>query len=151
MAKPLCEKMIDNAKRSRDEAEVAGLWNEMLHDIGLNTANGYMIIPEKRLHSNRRPDLVVRVILSDMVVLIVECKCIEYDSMEGWDSTETQLNEYLQQAGCRNGIAAIGHKCKFLNLREPFILQRKTYDWSNEFQQIIEILVTFTRTGNFEP
>jgi len=150
LANPVYGKMVNQARASRDEAEVASLWVEVLHAIGIDAAHGYQIIPEKKIHGLERPDLVVRVVLSEVVVLIVECKCFEHDTLIGWDNAQTQLGEYLKKSECQNGILAIGHKCKFYNLRDVFISERPTYDWTNAFDRIIAILIHFTRTESFE-
>jgi len=142
------------ASSSDDESEVFCLWNCVLPLVGLDVPHGYSITAEKRLDNrgkkSSRADLIVRVILSGVIVMIVECKSIAHDNLIDWNTTEEQLNEYLQKAHCRNGVIAIGHKCKFYHISDRFVPHEREYDWIRDFPDIIERLVSFTRTLSFQ-
>jgi len=135
--------LIHEAKTSKDESEVASLWNHLLIKVGFDPEHGYRVIPQNLSPIKTKPDLIVKVLRSNEVVLVVECKCVDHDNIKGWDLAEIQVSKYMQAYGCPNGIAAVGHKCKFYHMPDRFIPHGRIYDFSHEFGVIFDIMQRF--------
>lgn len=147
---PIIVNFINNTINSTDESNVSALWNGMLTTLGFTMLRGYGIYPEKITIDGTKSDLVVKLILQNVTIMIIECKSIMHNNIRGWDAGGTQLADYLLSEGCRYGVLAIGNKCKFYDINNNFVKYTKEYDWSNDFDEIIQQLSIFSQTHNFQ-
>src|SRR5271155_302136 len=102
IANPIFKKLIDRASTIPQESYVSDLWSTVLVKAGLNSDHGFIISTERKISRDMRTDIIVELILSDTIVMIVECKSIAHDNLIGWGVAEAQLAEYLKATRCRN-------------------------------------------------
>jgi len=146
---PLLVALMNNAATNADESYVYGLWNSVLTTGGFTMNRGYGIFAEMKTPEAKRTDLVLRLILSNTTVMVIECKSSAHDKMTGWDMAGNQLSNYLRSEGCRYGVVAVGHKCKFYEVNDQFVLKTPEMNWAQHITQIVEQLTLFSRTHTF--
>jgi hypothetical protein len=147
---PVISILINNASIKKDESNVSGLWNNILAQIGFNILRGYAIYPEKKTNDNTRSDLLIKLVVQNITITIIECKSFVHDSIEGWDAGGTQLCNYLIKEQCQYGIVAIGNKCKFYKINNNFVDYSKEYNWITNFNEIIQQLNILDQTHTFQ-